>query len=203
MHQEQYTWTVREMLAGRVVGFTSPGELPAEAAVDVQYARSLGIKSSLCLPLSVGSERPVGALAFNTLRADRDWPDELVKRLQLVAQVFTNALARKRADQALCTSEARLEAAADLAGLAFYEVDFGDRTIFVDERLGDICGILPKRRRASRPWSSGWTICIPTTANACWICAGGCMKAGWSASTSTTGTSVPRMERSGFITWPG
>ena len=36
-------------------------------------------------------------------------------RLQLVAQVFTNALARKRADEALRESEERLNLAADSA----------------------------------------------------------------------------------------
>ena len=56
----------------------------------------------------MGGEPPVGALAFNTLRAERDWPDALVKRLQLVAQVFTNALARKRHELSLQESEERL-----------------------------------------------------------------------------------------------
>ncbi len=90
------------MLAGRMVGFSSLEELPAEAAVDLEHGRLLGIKSSLCLPLSVGGEPPVGALAFNTVRAERDWPDALVKRLQLVAQVFANALARRRHELRPC-----------------------------------------------------------------------------------------------------
>ena len=114
------------MLAGRTVAVSSLEELPAEAAVDRESARLSGIKSNLTLPLAVGGEPPVGALAFNTLRAQRDWPDALVKRLQLVAQVFTNALARRRHELSLRESEARLAAGADLAGLAFYEVDFGE-----------------------------------------------------------------------------
>jgi transcriptional regulator with GAF, ATPase, and Fis domain len=38
---------------------------------------------------------------LNTTRAERYWPEPLIKRLQLVSQVFTNALARKRADEQL------------------------------------------------------------------------------------------------------
>jgi transcriptional regulator with GAF, ATPase, and Fis domain len=98
------------MLAGRLVVLASVEEsLPAEAAVDRENALRLGITSSLTLPLLVGGEPPVGALAFNSLRGQRDWPDAMVKRLQLVAQVFTNALARKRADQALQQSFAEIE----------------------------------------------------------------------------------------------
>ena len=56
--QEQYPWTVRQMLAGRVVVLPSLEQLPTEAAVDRESARSIGIKSSLCLALSVGGEPP-------------------------------------------------------------------------------------------------------------------------------------------------
>jgi formate hydrogenlyase transcriptional activator len=142
--QELYPWSVRQMLAGRAFAVSSLEELPAEAAVDLEYARRLGIKSNLTLPLSVGGEPPVGALAFNTLRAQRDWPDALVKRLRLVAQVLTNALARRRHEVSLREGEARLAAGADLAGLAFYEVDLGERTVFVDDRFSDVCGIPPE-----------------------------------------------------------
>jgi PAS domain S-box-containing protein len=147
LHQDQYPWTVEQVLAGRMVAFASLEELPTEAAVDRGNARRIGIKSSLCLPLTLGGEAPVGALAFNTLKAHRDWPDTLVKRLQLVAQVFTNALARKRSDEALRTSEARLASGADLAGLAFYEVDFSRGVMYFDDRLRDLCGIPPDRER--------------------------------------------------------
>ena len=91
----------RQVLAGRIVAISSLEALPAEAAVDRETCRLLGIKSALCLPLAVGGEPPIGALGLNALRAERDWPDALVKRLQLVAQVFTNALARKRHEQRL------------------------------------------------------------------------------------------------------
>jgi len=108
--EDQFPWVRQEMLAGRMVVLASVEEsLPAEAAVDRENALRLGITSSLTLPLLVGGEPPVGALAFNSLRGQRDWPDAMVKRLQLVAQVFTNALARKRADQALQQSYAEIE----------------------------------------------------------------------------------------------
>ena len=74
---------------------------------------------------------------------------------------------RKRAEEALRASEARLAAGVELAGLAFYEVDFVEGVTFVDDRFRDLCGIpAGVEDRASRPWSSGWSTCIPTTANA-------------------------------------
>ena len=145
--EEQFPWIRQQMLAGRMVAIALLDELPAEATVDRVSALRLGIKSNLTLPLSVGGEPPVGALAFNTLWLQREWTDALVKRLQLVAQVFTNALARRRHDLHLRQSEARLMSGADLAGLAFYEVDFANGAIYVDDRFRHLCGLPPDREQ--------------------------------------------------------
>ena len=114
LKQEAFPWIAQQMRAGRIVAIASLEDLPAEAARDREAARQLGIQSSLCLPLSVGG-KPVGILGLNTTRAKRDWPEALVKRLQLVAHILASALARKRADQALRASQERLSLAADAA----------------------------------------------------------------------------------------
>jgi PAS domain S-box-containing protein len=134
-----------------VVVFSSLNELPVEAVRDVEHARLLGIKSSLCLPLAVGGNLPVGALALNTLRAERLWPGALVKRLQLVAQIFANALTRKRAEEAFRAGEARLAAGTELAGLGYYEVNYGEGTCFLDDRFRDICGVPADVQRGLEP----------------------------------------------------
>lgn len=145
LREEHFPWIRQQVLNGRRVILSSLDELPAEAAVDGENARLLGIKSSLSLPLAVGGEPPIGALSFNTLLAEHEWNEVLVNRLQLVAQVFTNALARRRHDKKLQDSEARLAAGAELAGLAFYEVNFGENVIYIDDRLRNLCGIPEER----------------------------------------------------------
>lgn len=141
LRQELFPWVRQQMLNARRVALSSLDDLPAEAAVDRENARLLGIKSNLTLPLAVGGEPPIGALSLNTLYAARGWNEVLVNRLQLVAQVFTNALARRRHDKRLQDSKARLAAGAELAGLAFYEVDFGEKAIYIDERFRNLCGM--------------------------------------------------------------
>jgi PAS domain S-box-containing protein len=145
MRQQDYPWARRELLAGRRVVVSSVEAMPPEYDVDRDTCRRLGIKSGLAFPLSVGGEPPVGVLGLNDLKAPRDWPDALVNRLELVAQVFANALARKRYELNLRETEARLGAAADLAGLAFYECNFDENLLYCDARLRDICGIPPDR----------------------------------------------------------
>ena len=143
LDQRAYPWVIEQVRAGRVVAMSRLQDLPSEAAIDRESARHTGIRSNLTLPLSVGGAAPLGALAFNTLRDERGWPDALVKRLQLIGQVFTHALSRKRADETLRESEARSEAAADLAGLGFYELDYGGGASYFDDRFRDLCGVPP------------------------------------------------------------
>ena len=148
MHQDQYPWARQQLLAGRIMAIASLDDMPDEAAQDRETLRQFGIKSNLALPLAVGGEIPLGLLGLGTTQTERDWPDELVQRLQLVAQIFANALARKRAEAALRASESRLAAGADLAGLGYYEVDFTGHCCFIDDRFHEICGV-PAGRQAS------------------------------------------------------
>ena len=53
---------------------------------------------------------------------------------------------RKHAEEAFRASEARLTAGADLAGLAFYETDLDARTVFLDDRFRDVCGVPLERQ---------------------------------------------------------
>ena len=58
---------------------------------------------------------------------------------------------RRRAEQAYRASEARLEAGVELAGLAFYEVDFGEGAVYVDDRFRELCGLPPEREEELQP----------------------------------------------------
>lgn len=49
----------------------------------------------------------------------------------------------RRTEALLRRSDERLAAGADLAGLAFYEVDFGTNVVYVDERFRELCGMPP------------------------------------------------------------
>jgi PAS domain S-box-containing protein len=140
MRQDQYPWALQQVLAGRTVVISSLEDYPAEAAVDRQTCRQFGIKAGVGLPLLVGGEPPIGALGLNALRSERDWPNALVKRLQLVAQVFANALARKRADHALRESEELNRATFEQAAVGIAHVGTDGRWLRVNDKLCAIVG---------------------------------------------------------------
>ena len=95
-----FPWVHQTLLRQGIVRFATLEELPAEAAQDKESFRAIQQKSTLIFPLA-SSGRVFGALSFGALTAERGWPDVLVQRLQLMADLFANALARQRNEQAL------------------------------------------------------------------------------------------------------
>jgi PAS domain S-box-containing protein len=140
MRQDQYPWAVQQVLAGRTFAISSLKDYPAEATVDRETCRHFGIKAGVCIPLSVGGKPPIGALGLNVLRAEREWPEVLVKRLQLVAQIFANALARKRADQALRESEQKYRELHQSMRDAFATVDLTGRILDFNAAFQELLG---------------------------------------------------------------
>ena len=52
----------------------------------------------------------IGVLSFEDLRVERSWPEAILNRLNMVAQIFANALARKRSDLRLREQLKKIEA---------------------------------------------------------------------------------------------
>ncbi len=93
--EDYFPWGQRRVLDGEVLIFSSLADLPAEAARDREAFGHYGLKTTLTIPLSEGEAPVIGSVNFNDKRTERRWSEALVQRLQLVAQVFVNALARK------------------------------------------------------------------------------------------------------------
>jgi signal transduction histidine kinase len=105
---EQLPWYARTIREGKVLRLSRlPDDLPPEAAREREYCLAVGLKSHVMIPLEV-TDTVVGAIGFGSFRGYRHWPEDLVPRLRLVGEIFTNALARKRADEALRTGKLSL-----------------------------------------------------------------------------------------------
>lgn len=151
---DAYPWVRSEALAGRSILLRSLDEIPEEGAKDRESASQAGIKSNLTLPLSVGGEKSLGVLTLNTTRRERAWPDPLVKRMQLLAQIFANALARKRSDEQKKESNMRLNLAMDSADAGLWELDLDSQTFFLNEKSQTIFGYTPNELATMRKFEA-------------------------------------------------
>jgi signal transduction histidine kinase len=92
-----YPWLAEKVLAGELVVISRLGDLPPEASEDLAAFHRAGTKSDITIPLRVGGA-VVGAMAFGTIFSEKAWSQKEVQRLKLVAEIFGNALERRRVD---------------------------------------------------------------------------------------------------------
>jgi formate hydrogenlyase transcriptional activator len=132
--RQLFPWVLDKILAGEVVAISRLSDIPPEGSRDKESFRSYGTTSSLVIPLSTGGSI-FGTVSFAFVRQEREWQEPLVKRLKLVAQIFANALARKRFEQSLRESEERLIVAADAAGAGLWIVELNGNRVWVSPRM--------------------------------------------------------------------
>ena len=131
--RDVFPWAFQLLFRGEPLALSTLAALPPEAARDRETFRRYGTKSVVAVPL-FAEGAVLGALTFVTTRAEREWSENVVKVLRIVAEVIANALARSRADRALRDSQARLTLAATSADARLWEVE-GDseRVWMMDE----------------------------------------------------------------------
>ena len=135
--KRDYPWTYARLSRGEPAAFSSIDDLPDET--ERAAARARGSRSRIALPLTIGGKL-AGYIGFATVREERQWTDEIVGRLQLVAQVFAGALARQRADAALESSEARFRSLADDAPTMIWMSGPDRRATFLNRRWLEFVG---------------------------------------------------------------
>ena len=138
MRDDQFPWFRQEIRAGRRIVLSSLDQLPEDAARDREAFLHLEVKSNLTLPLAVGGEPPIGVLSFSTLAREREWPEALLQRLQLVAELFTNAITRRRHDLNLKEIGERLSLAADAAEAGLWMLDSQRGDLWLTDRARTI-----------------------------------------------------------------
>lgn len=83
-----------KMAAFETVCVRRLSELPPEAGDVGALMEAHGLRSLLCAPMTYRKET-IGFLGALTLRSEREWTDEDIRMMEIIGNVFTNALMRK------------------------------------------------------------------------------------------------------------
>lgn len=101
-------WSNHKLLSGDLLHIASVNNLPPEAQSEKEEFQYQGIQSLLAVPM-IYQGKVVGLLGFDTVHAEKSWPEESVGLLQVAGSIFTNALENKRAHKALQRVHEELE----------------------------------------------------------------------------------------------
>jgi PAS domain S-box-containing protein len=133
-----YPWAYHRLtVEGKPVSFARVDDMPDEAAVDKQTWRDWGIRSHLALPILTYASS-VHIIVINAVRENRAFPQAYVPRLQLLGEMFVNAMERCDTERALAESEERLSMAAASAEAGLWSIYTDTGRLWGTEKLREI-----------------------------------------------------------------
>ena len=95
---DRLPWTFEQLLSGEPVSFASVEAVPDE--IDRKCYADIGTRSLVALPMSVEG-RVTAFIGFATIRSERAWSPEVRHRLNAIASLFAQVVARQQRDDAL------------------------------------------------------------------------------------------------------
>ncbi|MEJ2286442.1 MAG: sigma 54-interacting transcriptional regulator, partial [Desulfobacterales bacterium] len=93
-----WPWTVQKLIDGEAFFFSKTSEYPTQAALDRKNMEKFQVISLLTVPMMVGGQ-PMGMFSCSTTTRQRAWSKETIINIQLIADIFGNALARLKSEQ--------------------------------------------------------------------------------------------------------
>jgi PAS domain S-box-containing protein len=107
LYSSHQPWFTRKLLDGEIIIFSQPTDLPNEAHAERKYLLKQGIQSAMVFPLEAAGVVQ-GGITLSSIRRKRHWPESLVQRCELLTQIFSNALLRKKADKKISETLAEI-----------------------------------------------------------------------------------------------
>ncbi len=136
VYSDKLPWFTNRLLSEIPYYFSTLAELPLEAAAEKVYLKQAGVKSAVVIPLMAAGVSH-GGITLSSLTVERHWSDKLIQQLKTVADVFANALMRKRAHGII---EQRLAVESLLANLAtgFINLAVDEMDRYLEVAMGNI-----------------------------------------------------------------
>lgn len=150
MKANQLPWWTDRIVHGKVLVTSDVNSLPDEAFLEKEFLRKRGIVSGASIPLEVGGE-VFGAMVFASTTRRVVWSDDFVLRLKMLAEIFSNALGRKHAEERLRESEERFRLVANTAPVLIWMSGTDKRCNYFNQGWLDFTG-----REVEAELGNGW-----------------------------------------------
>lgn len=96
--ESQLPWFTKKMRAHKVFYVSRVDDLPAAAAAEKRFFKAQDIKSLVIVPTAYKGEF-TGAVGFDSVREEMEWPQTVIALLKIVGEVFTDAIERTKAER--------------------------------------------------------------------------------------------------------
>ncbi|HWR82489.1 MAG TPA: PAS domain S-box protein [Candidatus Deferrimicrobium sp.] len=138
--EDAFPWWSKRLRQFENIHIPRLDDLPPEAAREKEILRVQDIQSLIVVPLtSAGMLR--GFLGLDSVRAEKTWSEDTIVLLKIIGEIFTHALERKQAEEALQASEEKHRAfIRNFYGIAYQLNTAADRLEFFDGTVEELTG---------------------------------------------------------------
>jgi two-component system, chemotaxis family, CheB/CheR fusion protein len=117
---ESLAWCLEKVMEKKVLYVPDVSELPREASENLTSKH--GVCSLLFVPLVVDNVL-IGCLGLDSLFNYKQWDERDIALMKVVAEILSNAVSRKKTEEAISRSEANLKEAQRVAQLGNWQFD--------------------------------------------------------------------------------
>ncbi|MDD3876225.1 MAG: ATP-binding protein [Bacteroidales bacterium] len=107
---DKLPWLCAEVMKQKPVYIEDTHNLPKKADLEKKIFLNQGIKSMLCLPL-MNERNVIGFLGFDSVKNYKYWSEKEISFLGVIAEVISNAINRKKAEDVLKVAKKQAESA--------------------------------------------------------------------------------------------
>jgi two-component sensor histidine kinase len=127
-----FPWWREQLTNLEAIHIPRVSALPPEAHAEKEFIQARRTQSVLVVPLTLGG-LPIGFLGFDSIREEKTWTEVAIPLLQIVGEIFVNALERRKTEEALKTRTEQIirhqEALLELAKMEYPDMDSGLKKI--------------------------------------------------------------------------
>ena len=153
------SWIRDELAGGQLISISTLADLPAEAFSTRQQLEEMGICSGLWVPI-MAEGSAIGGIGLCVKSHEQHWPALVVRRCQIVGDIFGNAFLRRRKARDI---EERLKFEALIANFSNRLIDgVEDIDAITDEILSELGLFLGADRAGYLEVDSGLQELVPT-----------------------------------------
>ncbi|HIK10553.1 MAG TPA: PAS domain S-box protein [Oscillatoriaceae cyanobacterium M33_DOE_052] len=103
-----FPWLIQQIQTGKPLYINSLSDLPAKASLEKTFFAARQVKSALLVPMQSRGQL-LGFIGFESVREEKNWPEEIISLLQISGEIFANILERQQSERRLQKLHQELE----------------------------------------------------------------------------------------------
>ena len=135
----RFPWLTRTLMANDIVHITDTSKLSVEASLERRLLEAQGVKSTVMIPIRMGSQL-TGFIGYDMSCRHRTWDPDTLSLLRICGEMITNALEKEEMEEKLSQEKERLAVTLRSIGDGVITTDIQGRVVLMNRVAEELTG---------------------------------------------------------------